>query len=478
MRLSIRLLLLIAVPLSWPGGVAASGPPVVDMLSGYLRVDTVNPPGNESRGVDYLAKYLDEAGIPYERGESAPGRGNLWAKLEGGDAPALMLLNHIDVVPADLSFWSSAPLSGEVHEGYVHGRGAIDMKGLGIVQLAAFLELKKSGKPLNRDVWFVATADEEAGGEYGAGWLLKTHADQFANVGYVLNEGGTGRVFGDKTVMMVEITQKVPLWLRLTAFGRPGHGSAPQPETAVTRLVRATKRIGDTRFAPRLIPEVKSMLESISPYQTDSRLAAQLANIAVSVKDPDFMMRLQLEDPGTHSLLRNTCSITRLEGSPKINVVPARASAELDCRLLPDQDPEQFIAELTTIIADENVQIETLMSFTPAISNTSNEVFRAIGKVSEEIFKAPVITTVAGGFTDSHFFRDRGITAYGYSPFVFLPEDMRGVHGNNERISVENMERGARAMTRLLQAIVHGAGPAGSTAPMPGKQADTRGGAQ
>jgi len=451
--------------LIWVAGLLhAAGSPVVDMLSGYLKVDTVNPPGNESRGVDYLVKYLDAAGIPYQRGESAPGRGNLWAKLEGGDAPGLMLLNHIDVVPADLSFWNTAPLSGEIRDGHVYGRGAIDMKGLGIVQLAAFLELAKTGKPLNRDVWFVATADEEAGGEYGAGWLLKNHAETFAGVGYVLNEGGTGRAFGDKTVVMVEITQKVPLWLRLTAFGRPGHGSAPQPETAVTRLVRATKRIGDTRFAPRLIPEVQNMLESISPYQTDSRLAAQLANIAVSVKDPDFMMRLQLEDPGTHSLLRNTCSITRLEGSSKINVVPARASAELDCRLLPDQNPEEFIAGLTTIIADENVQIETLMSFTPAISNTQNEVFRAIGTVSEAVFKAPVITTVAGGFTDSHFFRDRGITAYGYSPFVFEPEDMRGVHGNNERISVQNLERGAEVMTRLLEIVVYSDRPLGDTA--------------
>lgn len=444
----------VLAPVSAPGAAAAEDQ-VSTMLSGYLKVDTVNPPGNESRGVDYLAKYLDAAGIAYERGESAPGRGNLWAKLEGGDEPAIMLLNHIDVVPADRHFWDSEPLSGEIRDGYVYGRGAIDMKGLGIVQLAAFLELKKSGKPLNRDVWFVATADEEAGGEFGAGWLLRTHGDTFADVGYVLNEGGAGRAFGDQVAVMVEVTQKVPLWLRLTAYGRPGHGSSPQPETSVTRLVKATKRLADTRFPPHLIPEVQSMLESVSPYQTDPRLAAQLANIAVSIKDPEFMMRLQLEDPGTHSLLRNTCSITRLEGSSKINVVPPQATAELDCRLLPDQNPEEFIAGLTTIIADENVRIETLMSFTPAISGTNNEVFRAIGKVSEEMFKAPVITTVAGGFTDSHFFRDRGMTAYGYSPFVFVPEEMRGVHGNNERISVENLTRGTKAMTRLLRRIVH-----------------------
>ncbi len=428
-------------------------PRAVQHLSDYLQIDTVNPPGNESRGVAFLAKILDEAGIAYETGESAAGRGNLWAVLKGGDKPGIMLLNHIDVVPAMRSFWNTEPLSGEVRDGYIYGRGAIDMKGLAIAQLEAFLTLAKSNKPLNRDVWFVATADEEAGGAFGAGWLLENHADKFANVGYVLNEGGAGRQFGEQVVVMVEITQKVPLWLRITAFGRPGHGSAPQPETSVTRLVQAAQRIADTKFPPRLIPEVEAMLEAIAPFQKDER-SAQFANAAVSIKDPDFMLRTQLEDPGTHALLRNTCSITRLEGSSKINVVPPQASAELDCRLLPDQDPQAFIADLTAIVSDENVQIETLMSFTPAISQTGNEVYRAIEAESLAAFSAQVIPTVSGGFTDSHFFRDRGMTAYGYSPFIFVPEEMRGVHGNNERVSVENVVRGSEVLTRLMKRIV------------------------
>lgn len=166
------------------------------------------------------------------------------------------------------------------------------------------------------------------------------------------------------------------------------------------------------------------------------------------------MLRTQLEDPGTHALLRNTCSITRLEGSSKINVVPPQASAELDCRLLPDQDPQAFIADLTAIVSDENVQIETLMSFTPAISQTGNEVYRAIEAESLAAFSAQVIPTVSGGFTDSHFFRDQGMTAYGYSPFVFMPEEMRGVHGNNERVSIENVVRGSEVLTRLMKRIV------------------------
>ena len=199
------------------------------------------------------------------------------------------------------------------------------------------------------------------------------------------------------------------------------------------------------------------MLEAVAPFQKDER-GAQFANAAAAIKDPEFMQRMQLDDPGIHALLRNTCSITRLEGSSKINVVPPQASAELDCRLLPDQDPQAFIAELTSIISDENVQIETLMSFTPAISRAGNEVYRAIEAESQASFAAQVIPTVSGGFTDSHFFRDLGITAYGYSPFVFVPEEMRGVHGNNERVSVENVVRGAAVMTRLLERIVHDSG--------------------
>ncbi|HBK13592.1 MAG TPA: peptidase M20, partial [Gammaproteobacteria bacterium] len=206
----------------------------VERLSAYLQIDTINPPGNESRGVRYISSLLDAAGIAYETAESAPGRGNLWARIPGTAAagedkqPALILLHHIDVVPASRKYWSFEPLSGDVADGFVYGRGAIDTKGLGIAQLQAFLALAASGAELNRDVILLATADEEAGGFFGVGWLIENRPELFSEVGYVLNEGGSGRVFGDQIAVLVEVTQKVPLWLRLTATGRPGHGSAPQ----------------------------------------------------------------------------------------------------------------------------------------------------------------------------------------------------------------------------------------------------------
>lgn len=428
----------------------------VPRLANYLQIDTINPPGNESRGVDYLATLLEQAGIRYETVESAPGRGNIWARLPGDSIngqpkkPALVLLHHIDVVPANRQHWSFDPLSGEVKDGFIYGRGAIDTKGLGIAQLQAFLALAASGKKLNRDVILLATADEEAGGFFGAGWLVENRPELFRDVGYVLNEGGSGRAFGDRVAVLVEVTQKVPLWLRLTATGRPGHGSAPQMQTSVTRLIRGLKRVSETEFPVRVIDPVATMFEGLAPYQS---AAGQIAvpNIREAVNDNDYLLELKLQNPGGHALLRNTCSITTLQGSAKINVVPAEAHAELDCRLLPDQDPEAFLQELTAIINDRNITIEKLMGFTPAVSRTDTPLFRALQEVADEVFGAAVIPTVAGGFTDSHFFRDLGITSYGYSPFAFAPDEFTGVHGNDERLAVEQLRRGVKIYYRLLQ---------------------------
>ena len=426
---------------------AAAAP---ERLSRFIQIDTENPPGNETRGAEFIAAILDEAGIAFEMAESAPGRGNIWARIEGGDEPALVLLNHMDVVPADRRYWSFDPYSGAIRDGHIYGRGALDMKGLGIAQLQAFLALKASGRKLSRDVIFVATADEEAGGAYGAGWLVEKHPEIFEGVGYLINEGGGGSLQGDNTVFSVETTQKVPLWLRLTAHGNPGHGSTPQTETSVTRILRAGERLARTQFTPRVVPAVQVMFEGMAPFQSEV-LRSRYADIVNSVRDVEFMQYLQLTDPSHHALLRNTCSLTRLEGSNKINVVPTEATLELDCRLLPDEDPERFIEELALIINDSNVEIEKLMGFTPAVSSQDTPLYRQILAVYERHFPgASVVSGVSTGFTDSHFFRDRGIVSYGFGPFVVPGEDRRGVHGNDERISVTNMERGTRVLIDLL----------------------------
>lgn len=427
----------------------------VARLQGYIRLDTTNPPGNETLGVEYLAGLLDAEGIDYQTAESAPRRGNLWARLEGGTLPALVLLHHIDVVPADSRYWTMAPLSGEIRDGYLYGRGAQDTKGLGIMQLQAFIALHRAGKLLNRPVVYVATADEEAGGAMGAGWLVENHPEIFADAAWLLNEGGGGIEFDGHGIVQVEVTQKVPLWLRVTAKDRPGHGSTPGRTSAVTRLIAALGRIAEYDFTPRILPVVDAYAKARSaagagPY------VAELAHLATAVRSEDFQLELRMRDPSLSALTTNTCSITRLQGSSKINVVPPQASADIDCRLLPDEDPDQFLERLATIINDPAVLIEELMRFSPAMSSTDTELYSAIRGVSAQHYPdAAVIPTMASGFTDSHFFRDIGMIAYGYSPAMWPQPELRRIHGNDERISVENLHQGTLIMLDLLERLVY-----------------------
>ncbi|MGH9462639.1 MAG: M20/M25/M40 family metallo-hydrolase, partial [Vicinamibacteria bacterium] len=291
----------------------------VHRLQQYLRIDTTNPPGNETRAVEFFAKLLEEEGIPYETAESAPGRGNLWARLEGGDEAALVLLNHTDVVPADESHWSVAPLAAEIRNGVLYGRGALDMKSTAMLQFQAFVALHRAGRPLRRDVLFVATADEEAGGFFGAGWLVENRPEIFDDVGFLLNEGGNGSRDGDGIVFGVEVTQKVPLWLRLVASGEPSHGSTPRVSSSVRRLLAALSKIDAYEFEPRIIPAVATYFRGLAMTESEPK-RGQFLSLDQSVRDPGFLRQLQLESPFLHALTRNTCSVTRLEGSNKINV--------------------------------------------------------------------------------------------------------------------------------------------------------------
>ena len=426
----------------------------VSRLSDYLQIDTINPPGNESSAVDFFAKIFEAEGIPYETAESAPGRGNIWARLKGGPEPGFILLNHTDVVPADEEFWSDPLLSGDIKDGYLHGRGALDMKGTGIMQLQAFLGLHRMGKPLNRDVIFMATADEEAGGMFGAGWLAVNRPELFENVGFLLNEGGGGSIEDGKVIFGVEVTQKVPFWIRLVAKGQPGHGSSPRANSAVTRLVQALTRIHENPFPADINPTVDAYFKALAPH-VPQPWQNSYKDIRTAVQDPQFLEKLQNYDRGLHSLVRNTCSITRIEGSSKINVIPPSATAELDCRLVPHQDPQEFLEALERIIDDPMVETETIMVFTPAVSSTDTDLYKVIENMCKRNFPdAPVMPSVSTGFTDSHFFRDMGIICYGFSPAVNRVEDFSGVHGNNEKISVESIKLGTRLTLEILQDFV------------------------
>lgn len=446
--------LLALAPASGVGQDATNDPRLPEAsarLQEYLRIDTTNPPGNESEAVAFFAAIFESEGIPYETVEPEPGRGSIWARLEGGQAPGIILLHHIDVVPADPRFWKHDPLSGTYENGYLNGRGALDTKGLGIMHLEAFLALARSGKPLNRDVIFLATADEEAGGLLGAGWLVRHRPDLLEGVGLLLNEGGSGRILGNRVVFSVEVTQKVPLWLRLNAVGPAGHGSSPTTRSAVTDLVEALERLRQNPFAPRIVPAVGDFFRNLADLEAG---AADLADPERLIAEPDRLAALHRTNPMLHALTRNTCAVTRLKASSKINVVAPAATAELDCRLLPDQSPRLFIRDLRSALDQPSISIEVLISFTPAVSSTDTELYRALENVTARRYPgSTLMPAVTAGFTDSHFFRDLGIVAYGFSPAIIPSSDQGGVHGNNERISVQNVERGWQTMLDLLQTI-------------------------
>ena len=425
------------------------------LLKEYIKINTVNPPGNESRAVDFYARIFDEEEIDYEHIESAPGRGNIWARIKGGKKPALMMLQHTDVVPADPKHWSVQPFDASEKDGFLYGRGTLDMKGTGITQLATFLSLKRSSTPLNRDVIFLATADEEAGGFYGVGWLIKNKPEIFENVKLLINEGGSGRIINNNLVFEIELTQKVPVWLKLIAVDTSGHGSSPRISSSVTRLIDGLHYLKKNPFPPRIIPSVKKYFSGMSNYLEEEK-AEDYKNIDSAIKRKNFIKQLQIQSPFHHSLTRDTCSITRLGASNKINVVPPVAWAEIDCRILPDRTAEDFINEIKYMMEPFDIKVETIMAFTSASSTTESELYKAIKSTLKNLYPhSYIIPRVTTGFTDSHFTRDLGIESYGFNPIIVPLKELGRIHGNDERININAFKQGVKDHLAIIKSLVY-----------------------
>ena len=439
------------------GEWSALGDEAAALLSQYLRINTTNPPGNEIAAARWLAAVLRREGIESQIFEPAPGKANLYARLKGdGGGRPLILLNHMDVVLASPEYWQLDPFSGMMRDGYVWGRGALDMKGEGICQLMTLVIVKRAGVPLKRDLIFLATSDEEIGAGVGAGWFAEHHADLIRDAEFLITEGGTTRANerGGVDYYGIGTTEKSPFWLDLTARGTAGHGSRPTPDNPVHRLVRALDRIADWRTPLVVTPAVERYFRDLATIETDSLRRRWFADIRAALRD-SVAVRTITADLTYNALLRNTISITGLKGSDKTNVIPPVATAALDVRLLPGQEPAAFLAELTRVVGDTAVTIRRQGPSWPATeSPTETELFRAIEATAQARHPDALVTTpLLAGFTDSHYFRRLGIASYGIAPFPLTVADARGVHGNDERVSVEALRFGVRFVYDVVSRV-------------------------
>ena len=441
-------------PLNWDS-IAAEA---VRNLSAYLAINTTNPPGNELAAARFLQQLLARDGIEaqiLDTAELGAGRANLYARLRStGAKKAIALVNHLDVVPVTPQFWSVDPFSGTVRDGYVWGRGALDMKGEGLVQLMALVALKRSGVALDRDIVFIGNADEELGGT-GAEVFVRRHADLLRDVEFLMTEGGDNLVDDGRLAYYgVGVAEKRTIWQRDTVHGTPSHGSRPTKLNPVPRLVDALSRLAHYETPLHVTPGVAKYFRDIAPqYAHAGQERAWLADIAAAVADSAARAWIT-DNVYWNAILRNTISLTVLSASNKTNVIPAEATAEVDIRLLPDQDTAAVRAELVRVVGDTAVHWHTIYPpKAPLESPIDTDLFRAIERAAHERDPGAQVTTpMLTGATDRPTYRALGIVTYGFDPFKTDKADaQRGVHGNDERVSVANVGFGVRFLYDVLR---------------------------
>lgn len=421
-----------------------------DALVSYLKINTTNPPGNETAGAKFLQQFLQKEGIEAKLVGSDPQRQSLVARLRSGSSEkALLLLHHIDVVPAVTADWTKPPFGGVVAEGYIWGRGALDVKSLGIAEAMAMIDLKRRNVPLRRDVVFLAVAGEETGGAKGSEELLRTHPEIFENVGYVINEGGYTETIVDRVSFWgIEAQEKVPLWLALHAKGAAGHAASPPDDGgALAKLVRAVSAVEEIPTPNRLTPDVERYFHQVGATRRDER-GEVLRNIAGELNGPRVGRVLT---PSYRSLLHDTIALTRIEGGSSVNSLPANAMANFDIRLLPDEQPDPMLQRVRAA-AGKDADVEVLLAGAPtAATSADTDLYRTIERVMKKAEPSSSVAPIVGaGATDSRFFRARGIAAYGVSPFKVNYYDAGTAHGNDERIRVRFFSEGVRVMRQIV----------------------------
>jgi acetylornithine deacetylase/succinyl-diaminopimelate desuccinylase-like protein len=423
----------------------------------YLRIDTTNPPGHEMRAVNFYKEILDREGIENRAFEFTAGRGDLWARLPHTTAHAqrpIILLNHMDVVTSDAAHWKVPPFSGEIKGGWLWGRGAQDMKDEGLAQLIVMVMLKREKVELDRDVIFLAVADEEVL-DRGSEWFIANQRDLLENAEFLINEGGENLLENGKVKYVgVDVGEKTTYWLHVVAHGRPGHASRPNPDSAPNRLVHALDRILAYRTPLRVLPVVDEFLKEMAPYEPPEQ-AREYRNIRKAIDDKKFQQDVE-RDESLNFLLRDTISLTMLGGSEQTNVIPPEAWANLDVRILPGGNPKALLEQIRRVVDDPNVTVEPQdPEFRVAnYSATNNALYNAIRRVSEKYFPGtPVVPHITSGYTENQLYRPLGMAAYGFSPYTATEEEGNTEHGNDERIRVEEVRRGPRILFDVVTAV-------------------------
>lgn len=436
-----------AQQIDWPKARAEA----VQLLQELIRIDTTNPPGNERAAALHIQKLLEADGIETRVLDVGPGRANLYARIRGdGSRRPLILLSHTDVVMAEPGRWSVPPFSGEILDGFVYGRGASDMKGTAAVHVTLMCLLKRLNIPLKRDLILLAVADEEAGGA-GARSIIENHLDLIRGAEFLLNEGDVAYVKNGKLQQYgVDVMEKAALWLRIIAKGPAGHGSIPLPNSSVNRLLKALGHLRAWDTPINVPPAVAQGYRILAEQQSDPVLKLAYLDLEKSLRDPELRKKL-LADNTLNAAVRNTLTITGLHGSDKVNVIPGTAWAQVDARLLPGETPAGFITKLRSVLADPTLEIEVLESSTPTGSNVETALMRAIRAVAARRDPSiPVIPTLLTSSTDSAKFRSVGITAYGFEPFKMDDGELDRSHGDNERLSIENIGFGLQFLYEVL----------------------------
>jgi acetylornithine deacetylase/succinyl-diaminopimelate desuccinylase-like protein len=423
-------------------------------LTDLIRLDTSNPPGNETRVAEYLKQVADSYGISAELLGSDPRRMNFVARLKGsGRNRPLLLMAHSDVVPAERAQWSADPFSAEVRNGIVYGRGALDDKSLLAAELAVMIEIKRRNVKLDRDLILMSEADEESGSS-GILWMLQ-HAAQKIDAEFALNEGGAQMETKDGTrVFEIQTAEKVPARILVTAHGTAGHGSLPRGDNALLHLARALVKLSEAEQPVRLNSTTRRYLKDISRLSDYAWLAPILPRLENTLTAQAASNQIRNKDPEIDAMLHTTVTATVLRAGNNFNVIPTIAEAQLDVRRMPGEPREEMMARFRQTVNDSEVEL----SFAPGQQMSSTEpspvtspVYKAMERAINNLYprETMVVPFMSRGATDGSFLRARGVPVYGIPVFLREPGESR-VHSNDERIAQKTVEDGVELLWQMV----------------------------